>query len=108
MNTSVPSNTFVGFVGFCLAFALCLYGYHLQATKPLLAVPVCIAACSLVFFGLAVAQLRSGYFWRNLSPGSRGLHRSDAPVRFRCSVALHLVLGVLIVALAVWRYVSPP
>ena len=67
---------------------------------------VALTLLSLVFFGTAAAQLRSGYLWQNLAPGNRGLHRSKAPRRFVMSTIGHTALGTIIVTFAWWGYAS--
>lgn len=54
------------------------------------------AGLSIPFLATAVAQVRSGFLWKNLACGNRGAHRSQAPLRFVLSTALHLVIGLAI------------
>jgi hypothetical protein len=98
------SNTVIGFGGFVLTFALCYVAYRIQFSQPRFASLIGIASFSLVFLATAFAQLRSGYLWRNLSPGNRGVHRSAAPSRFIASIIFHVVIALAIVAFALWRY----
>ncbi len=85
-------------------FVLCLIAVRVQHSQPHLASFICLSAFSLIFFAIGVAQLRSGYLWRNLSPGNRGAHRSKAPYRFMASTIFHFALALAIVAFALWRY----
>ncbi len=98
------SNTAWGFGGLALALALGIVAYRIQFSQPRLASLVAIASFGLVFLAIACAQLRSGYLWRNLAPGNRGPHRSEAPARFVASTVFHLLLAVSIVAFAYWRF----
>jgi hypothetical protein len=104
IQNNARSNTVIGFGGFVLTFAFCYLAYRIQFSQPRLASLIGIASFSLVFLATAFAQLRSGYLWRNLSPGNRGLRRSEAPSRFIASTVFHLLLALAIVAFALWRY----
>lgn len=98
------SNTIIGFGGFVLTFALCYVAYRIQFSQPRLAALIGVASFSFVFMAVAFAQLRSGYLWRNLSPGNRGGHHSESPSRFILSTVFHFVLALGIVGFALWRY----
>jgi hypothetical protein len=52
-----------------------------------------------LFIGIPVAQIRSGYFWRNLKEGNRGKHKSESPVSFALSNIIYTILG-----LCFWGY----
>ncbi len=49
-----------------------------------------------LFTGTAIAQIRSGYFWENGSPGNRGKHKSESPYMFVASNIFNICLGLLI------------
>ncbi len=51
----------------------------------------------LPFMMIAVAQLRSGYFWQNGANGNRGLHKHGLPKRFKHSNVTHLSIGLSVV-----------
>ena len=90
-----------------LTFGLLFWAYRIQSTQPHFAGCIGIASFSLIFLGTAIAQLRTGYLWRNLSPGNRGLHRSDAPIRFILSTVFDFFLAAVIIAFALWCYSHP-
>lgn len=54
------------------------------------------AGLSIPFLATAIAQIRSGFLWKNLARGNRGAHRSHAPRRFLTATALHLIAGLAI------------
>ncbi len=62
------------------------------------------AGLGVPFIAMALAQLRSGYIWRNLAPGNRGEHKSDKPKRFLSSTILDLAVGLGIVLCFVYLY----
>lgn len=101
------SNSAVGFGSASIAFACGLIAYRIQFSRPQLASLIAFSGFSLFFFGIAFAQIRSGYLWRNLSPGNRGKHRSEDPVGFVASTILHVCVGLATLAFAIWRYFQP-
>ncbi|WP_269542977.1 hypothetical protein [Cerasicoccus fimbriatus] len=58
-----------------------------------------------IFFGFflihAVAQMLSGYTWKNLVPWNNGVSREDAPVKFWTEIALELAFGGSIFVLCI-------
>lgn len=56
---------------------------------------------------IALAELRSGYAWKNLAEGGRGVARTNAPVRYWSSVLFHLLLAGGINAFSVWNWLQP-
>jgi hypothetical protein len=66
--------------------------------------PLVAAGLSIPFFATAVAQLRSGYLWRNLAVGNRGKHRSESPTMFILSTVANIVVGTGIVAFFVYQF----
>lgn len=56
------------------------------------------------FIGTAIAQKRSGYFWKNLRDGSRGKHKSESPKMFVASNILYTCLGLSIWISAVVQF----
>jgi hypothetical protein len=102
------SNTPLGFGGFALTFGLLTVAYRLRDSDPPLADLLGIGAFGWAFFGIAAAQLYSGYIWRNLAPGSRGMHRSEAPRRYLLSIAIDFVFAGLFVVFAIHRFLHEP
>ena len=49
---------------------------------------------SLVPLCIAAAELRSGYAWKNLASGNRGVSRAEQPRRFWLSVGAHAALAL--------------
>ena len=104
IEDKTPSNAPIGLSGWVLMFALLIWASRFLSPQPPIAGVIAIASLSLPFFATAIAQLRSGYLWRNLSPGFRGLHRSEAPTRFALSTVFHFSLASGFIILALWRY----
>ena len=48
---------------------------------------------AFVPLAIALAELRSGYAWKNLAPGNRGVSRTESPRHYWFSVAGHAVLA---------------
>jgi hypothetical protein len=44
---------------------------------------------AFVPLAIAIAEMRSGYAWKNLAPGNRGVSRTESPRRYWLSVAWH-------------------
>jgi len=65
-----------------------------------------IGVCCLPF-AIALAELRSGYAWKNLAPGNRGVHRTASRATFFCSVTFHLMLAAIIAGFGVWLSFNP-
>ena len=101
------SNIPIALGGWVLTFAIFFWASRTQASQPHLSHLAAVASLSLPFFGTALAQLRSGYFVRNLAPGLRGLHRSAAPRRFVLSIILHFTIAFAFLAFALWRFTHP-
>lgn len=57
-----------------------------------------------LFIGTAIAQKRSGYFWKNLRNGNRGKHKSESPKMFVVSNIFHTCLGLAIWTFAIVRF----
>ncbi len=53
---------------------------------------------AFVPLAIAIAELRSGYSWKNLAAGNRGVERVVAPRRYWASVAWHAALGSGLIA----------
>jgi hypothetical protein len=62
------------------------------------------AGISLFFFTTAIAQYRSGYFWKNGAPPNHGKHRSVCPKRFKISTIAHLMIGMTIAGFFFYQY----
>jgi hypothetical protein len=99
----IRSNTPLGFGAFVLVFGINIWASR-SSMEPRWATLVGLCSFSLVFLGTALAQLRSGYLWRNLFRGNRGLHRSESPVRFALSTAFHFFLAAAMIGFAMWNY----
>jgi hypothetical protein len=66
-----------------------------------------LAGVSCLPLSIAVAELRSGYAWKNLAEGGRGVARATAPGRYWRSVSCHLLLAGAINAFNVWMHFQP-
>lgn len=55
-------------------------------------------ASGFVPISIAIAEWRSGYAWKNLTPGNRGVARADGPRQFWVSVIVHTALGCGLIA----------
>lgn len=103
-NQSSRKHSIVGLGVFFLAMGIVIFSRTFADTHPDLADAVALASFSLPLFGISLLQWRSGYLWRTLSPGNRGLHRTEAPVVFWFSTAFKCLMGLAIVAYTVWEY----
>ncbi len=57
--------------------------------------------------GTVRPELRSGYAWKNLAEGGRGVARAAAPGRYWRSISFHLLLAGAINAFNVWMHFQP-
>ena len=48
---------------------------------------------AFVPLAIALAELRSGFAWKNLAPGNRGVSRTESPRHYWVSVAGHAILA---------------
>lgn len=49
---------------------------------------------AFVPLSIALAELRSGYMWKNVAPGNRGFSRLESPSRFWISVIWHMLFAL--------------
>jgi hypothetical protein len=68
---------------------------------------VSLAGVACLPLAIAVAELRSGYAWKNLAEGGRGVARTAAPGRYWRSVWFHLLLFAVIQTFNIWVYFQP-
>lgn len=69
--------------------------------------PIALAAFAAIPLGIAIAELRSGYAWKNLAPGGRGLSCAESQAKYWRSVAFHLLLSGVITCFAAWTFLHP-
>jgi hypothetical protein len=105
-QSKARSNTLIVFGAFALIFGVFFWAARGQLESRL-AESMVLGSFSFPFLGTALSQLRSGYLWRNLSPGNRGLHRSESPARFALSTAGHFLMAAAIIGYAVWNCTRP-
>lgn len=85
-----PRSNGIGFsVGIVIAVSLQFAAHHWDVGSP------GQKFAGLAFFPLAIAlaELRSGYAWSNVGPGSRGVSRIESPRRYWFSVIEHLLIA---------------
>lgn len=66
-----------------------------------------LAGVSCLPLSIALAELRSGYAWKNLAPGNRGVQRTTSPAKFFRSVIFHFLLAAIIAGYGVWLSFNP-
>lgn len=107
LKTNPKSNTWMVLVPFVLWLVGSIaYISLLQEESQGRYASLMAAGVSVPFFATAVAQLRSGYLWRNLAPGNRGAHRSESPKSFFFSTIFLFVIGLAIVAVFVVGFIK--
>ena len=105
LNTNPKSNTWILLIPVALWFVGAFaYTRLLQEESHGRYDSLVAAGLSIPFFATAVAQLRSGYIWRNLAAGNRGVHRSERPRKFIFSTTAHFVIGAGIAACFVHQF----
>jgi hypothetical protein len=87
-----------------LLFTIFALSHTLAPANSRLANAISLSSFSLLFFGTAAAQLFSGFIWRNLSPGNRGIHYRTDPIRFWFSTALNFAVGLSIITCSFFAY----
>ena len=98
-------NTPALFIGFGLMFAFGIAAYYLQnRLDDRTTLLVGLTGFSMPFLITALFELRSGYIWRNLSPGNRGISRSASRTKFLGSVALNLLVALVILGYGLWHF----
>jgi hypothetical protein len=104
-TTNPKSNTWIVVVPITLWFvAWFFYVQYIQEATHGRYDSLMASGISLPFFSTAIAQLRSGYLWKNLAPGNRGEHRDVSPKQFTLSTIGHVVIGTILVALFSCQY----
>jgi hypothetical protein len=68
---------------------------------------VSLAGVACLPLAIALAELRSGYAWKNLAEGGRGVARTAALGRYWRSVCFHLLLAVAINVFNAWSFLHP-
>ena len=88
----LPSNAIGFWAGLGITGSLMFAAYHLDVGSR------SQQFSCLAFFPLAVAlaELRSGYAWSNVDPGSRGVSRTESPWRYWFSVTQHLLIACIL------------
>lgn len=66
-----------------------------------------LAGVSCLPLSIGLAELRSGYAWKNLAPGNRGVQRTTSPAKFFRSVIFHFLLAAIIAGYGVWLSLNP-
>lgn len=100
------SNSIGLLVGVFIAVALMFGAGHYDDGSQHLLWRSGLVGPSFVPLAIALAELRSGYTWKNLAPGNRGVSRIESPGRYWVSVVSHTVFacGVLTFGL----FATPP
>lgn len=107
-NELIRSNTPALWVGFGLLFAFGLIAYYLQHQLPdRTTLLIGLTGFSTPFLVTALFELRSGYTWRNLSPGNRGISRIESPARFFLSIGFHVLAAFAIFGYGLWQFLAP-
>jgi adenosine deaminase len=97
MPSSPKSNTIVFWPLAAAAFAIAIATVQSNAREET-KTQICLIAFSTFFWASALAQLRSGYRWKNMTQGNRGAHKSEEPKRYLLSVSTSLLIaGAMIV-----------
>lgn len=55
----------------------------------------------------ALAQMVTGYSWKNLAPGNLGPHKSENPRHFRITVGMDLAMAAVSLLLAIKQLFKP-
>lgn len=58
-----------------------------------------------MFLGTAIAQNRSGYFWKNLRQGNRGKTKKGNPILFIASNIFYSIIGLFIWVIGIIQYI---
>ena len=66
-----------------------------------------LAGVSCLPLAIALAELRSGYAWKNLAEGGRGVARIAAPGQYWRSITFYLLLAGSINAFNLWAFFHP-
>jgi hypothetical protein len=107
MNDRKPGNTWRFFVSLPLMATFLLLGYLLEkAGHESFGRAVCFGAMAFPFLGGIAAQLSTGYSWKNLAPGNRGVAKTENPTLFWLSIAVDGAVSLLIIAVALWSLVK--
>ena len=110
MRTSAsPNNNSPGFwAGLALlglAIGLALLSENASSPEWTKLLP--LAGVSCLPLSIALAELRSGYAWKNLAPGNRGVQRTTSPAKFFRSVIFHFLFAAIIAGYGIWLSFNP-
>ena len=87
------SNTFGFIVGVILTIATVCLGMQLDDGSQLTSWRAALIGIGLLPLSITCAELRSGYTWKNLAHGNRGVSRVEQPHRYWLSIIIHLAMA---------------
>jgi len=105
-NQRIKSNTVILFPPIVIMFAFLILLERYTNISDKLFRLLFFVMFGYLFIGTAIAQNRSGYFWKNLSKGNRGKHRSESPKQFILSNLFYLILGLSIWSFGIIRFIK--
>lgn len=108
-SDNLPKTNLPGFwIGGAFCVVACAVAAILETSQSAAWVRLLpLAGVSFLPLSIAFAELRSGYAWKNLAEGGRGVARTAAPGRYWRSISFHLLLAVAINAFNLWAFLRP-
>ena len=89
-----PRSNSIGFLtGSIIAAAVIAVASRFDDGSQLLLWRSGLSGFAFVPLAIAIAEMRSGYAWKNLAPGNRGVSRNGSPRRYWISVVGHLAFA---------------
>ncbi|MBU1565142.1 MAG: hypothetical protein KJ630_05895 [Proteobacteria bacterium] len=100
-NKKIKSNTPIVFIPTIIMFViLAMIDIYTNIPKEIYRA-LFFVMFGYLFIGVSIAQIRSGYLWKNLKKGNRGKHKSDSPGEYILSIIFYTIIG-----LCFWCYVA--
>ena len=92
-NIRPKSNTIGFIVGVIITITTVCLGMQLDDGSQIVSWRAALLGVGLLPLSIALAELHSGYVWRNLSRGNCGVSRAEQPLRYWLSIVIHLAMS---------------